>query len=419
MIITRAPKGTEDLLPKDSYRWQFLEEKFRRTAKDYCYKEIRVPTFEHTELFERGVGDTTDVVEKQMYTFLDKGGRSVTLRPEGTASVARSFLENNLYADALPLKMWYELPCFRYENKQKGRLREFHQFGVEVFGAKEPTIDAEVVSFAIEFLNSVGLSDMSVNVNSIGCPECRAKYNEALKDYLRPHISELCDTCKSRFDRNPLRILDCKSPICQGIVKDAPRLIDYICDDCRSHFNGFLENLEALGIEYNIDSGIVRGLDYYTKTVFEIISGGFTVCGGGRYDGLIEEFGGDKICGIGFGLGIERLLLRLDELNVEIPKDDNPEVYIAPLGDAAKKEALKMVLKFRNTGVSAETDHIGRGLKPQMKYADKIGAKYVIVLGDDEINTGKIKIKNMQSGKERETTLKNDGYILAFFEEDR
>ena len=416
MIITRAPKGTEDLLPKESFRWQFLEEKFKNIAKLYGYKEIRVPTFEHTELFERGVGDTTDVVEKQMYTFLDKGGRSVTLRPEGTASVCRSYLENNLYQDALPLKMWYELPCFRYENKQKGRLREFHQFGVEVFGSKGPMIDAEVVSFAMEFLKGAGLSDMSVNVNSIGCPECRAKYNEALKNYLRPHFAELCDTCKSRFDRNPLRILDCKSPVCGEIVKNAPRLLDYICDDCREHFEGFLKSLEALGIEYNIDSGIVRGLDYYTKTVFEIISGGFTVCGGGRYDGLIEEFGGDKTPAIGFGLGIERLLLRLLEQGVEIPKSDNPEIYIVPLGEAAKAEAQKLVFMLRRGGIAAETDYMGRGLKPQMKYADKIGAKYTLVLGDDEINTGKIRIKNMQSGNETETEMNK---LLDFFKEDR
>ena len=404
MIITRAPKGTEDLLPKDSYRWQFLEEKFKSIAGLYGYKEIRVPTFEHTELFERGVGDTTDVVEKQMYTFLDKGGRSVTLRPEGTASVARCYLEKNLYADTMPLKMWYELPCFRYENKQKGRLREFHQFGVEAFGAKGPEIDAEIVSFALDFLNKAGLTDMTVNVNSIGCPECRAKYNEALKDYLRPHLDELCDTCKSRFDRNPLRILDCKSPVCQKIVEDAPRLLDYICDDCRAHFDGFLECLENLGIEYTIDSGIVRGLDYYTKTVFEIISGGFTVCGGGRYDGLIEEFGGDATPAIGFGLGIERLLLRLDEQNVQIPESDKPDIYIAPLGDNAKKEAQKLVLALRKSGISAETDYLGRGLKPQMKYADKLGAKYTLVLGDDEISSGKFRVKNMQSGEQLETT---------------
>ena len=405
MLITRAPKGTEDLLPKDSYRWQFLETVFRGIARLYGYNEIRVPTFEHTELFERGVGDTTDVVEKQMYTFLDKGGRSVTLRPEGTASVARSFLENNLYAGVMPLKMWYELPCFRYENKQKGRLREFHQFGVEVFGAEGPGIDAEVISFALEFLKGAGLTDMTVTVNSIGCPACRAKYNEALKNYLRPKLSELCDTCKSRFDRNPLRILDCKSPVCGKIVEGAPRLLDYICDDCRSHFDGFLGCLDGLGISYTVDSGIVRGLDYYTKTVFEIISGGFTVCGGGRYDGLIEEFGGDATPAIGFGLGIERLLLRLDESNASIPESGKPDIYIAPLGDNAKREAQRLVMSLRKSGIAAETDHMGRGLKPQMKYADKLGAKYTLVLGDDEISSGNVRVKNMQTGEQTDIAM--------------
>jgi len=416
MIITKAPKGTEDLLPKDSYKWHFLEKKFKNICDNYGYKEIRVPTFEHTELFERGVGDTTDVVEKQMYTFLDKGERSVTLRPEGTASVARAYLQNNLYADVLPLKMWYELACFRYENKQKGRLREFHQFGIEAFGSKGPSIDVEVLSLALSFLKSVGLSDLSVNVNSIGCPECRRKYNEALKEYLRPHLNELCDTCKSRFERNPLRILDCKSPICQDFVKNAPRLIDYICDDCREHFESFLNMLKALKIDYTVDTGIVRGLDYYTKTVFEIISGGFTVCGGGRYDGLIEEFGGDSTPAIGFGLGIERLLLRLNELGVEIKDTQKPDLYIAPLGENAYNIAQAMAFELRNKGVSVETDHIGRGLKPQMKYSDKIGAKYTLVLGDNEIETGNIKIKNMESGEQTEIALSN---LATFFEGDK
>lgn len=416
MIITKAPKGTEDLLPKDSYKWHYLEEKFKNICDAYGYKEIRVPTFEHTELFERGVGDTTDVVEKQMYTFLDKGERSITLRPEGTASVARCYLQNNLFQDALPLKMWYELPCFRYENKQKGRLREFHQFGIEAFGSKGPSIDAEVVSLALTFLKEVGLSDLAVNVNSIGCPACRKKYNEALKDYLRPYLDNLCDTCKSRFERNPLRILDCKSPICQDFVKNAPRLLDYICDDCKEHFDGFLKTLDALGINYTIDSGIVRGLDYYTKTVFEIISGGFTVCGGGRYDGLIEEFGGDSTPAIGFGLGIERLLIRLSELGVEIEDTKKASLYIAPLGENAVEMAQILVYELRSKGISCETDHMGRGLKPQMKYSDKIGAKYTLVLGDNEIETGKIKIKNMNSGEQTELELEK---LAAFFEGDK
>ena len=405
MIITSSPKGTEDLLPQDSYRWHYLEKKFKETADAYNFKEIRVPTFEHTELFERGVGDTTDVVEKQMYTFTDKGGRSVTLRPEGTASVARSFLQNSLYALPMPMKAFYNIACFRYENKQKGRLREFHQFGVEAFGAENATMDAEIVSLAITFLKSVGLTDLSINVNSIGCPECRKAYSDALREYLKPRYDELCDTCKGRYERNPLRIIDCKSEICQDIVKDAPKLLDYICDDCREHFEQFKACLDAMDIDYKIDTGIVRGLDYYTKTVFEIISGDFTVCGGGRYDGLVEELGGKSTPAVGFGLGIERLLLRLDETGVEIPKPDGVSLYIAPMGERAIKEAQKLAYSLRQAGISVDTDHLGRGLRASMKYADKLGASNTLVLGDNEIDTGIVKIKNMSSGEETEIAL--------------
>jgi histidyl-tRNA synthetase len=400
MIITTSPKGTEDLLPQESYKWQYLEEKFKKTADLYNYKEIRVPTFEHTELFERGVGDTTDVVEKQMYTFNDKGGRSITLRPEGTASVARSFLQNSLYAMPMPMKMFYNIACFRYENKQKGRLREFHQFGVEVFGAKNASMDAEIISLALTFLDSVGLKDLSVNINSIGCPSCRKAYSEALKEYLRPHYDELCDTCKSRFERNPLRILDCKSEICGEIVKGAPILLDYICDDCREHFEQFKACLDSMGITYKIDSGIVRGLDYYTKTVFEIISGDFTVCGGGRYDGLVEELGGKSTPAVGFGLGIERLILRLEETGAKIPKPESLKLYIVPLGENAVAAAQKMVYDLRRSGISTDTDRMGRGLRASMKYADKLGAQYTIVLGDDEIEKGEANIKNMLTGEQ-------------------
>lgn len=398
MIITTSPKGTEDLLPGDSYKWQYLEKKFKETADLYNFKEIRVPTFEHTELFERGVGDTTDVVEKQMYTFNDKGGRSVTLRPEGTSSVVRSFLQNSLYALPMPMKMFYNIACFRYENKQKGRLREFHQFGVEAFGAANATMDAEVLSLALTFLDSVGLKDLSVNINSIGCPTCRKAYSEALKAYLKPEYDRLCDTCKGRYERNPLRILDCKSDICHDIVKNAPSLLDYICDDCRAHFEEFRSCLDSMGIDYTIDPGIVRGLDYYTKTVFEIISGEFTVCGGGRYDGLVEELGGKPTPAIGFGLGIERLLLRLEETGIEIPEPESVKLYIAPLGESAVKEAQRIVYELRKKGVSADTDHIGRALRAGMKYADKIGTQYTVVLGDNEIESGEINVKNMKTG---------------------
>lgn len=399
MIITSSPKGTEDLLPQDSYKWQYLEKKFKETADLYNYKEIRVPTFEHTELFERGVGDTTDVVEKQMYTFNDKGGRSITLRPEGTASVVRSFLQNSLYALPMPMKAFYNIACFRYENKQKGRLREFHQFGVEAFGAQSATIDAEVVSLAINFLTSVGLKDLSVNINSIGCPHCRKAYSDALKEYLKPKYDELCDTCKGRFERNPLRIIDCKSEICQNIVKGAPTLLDYICDDCREHFEEFKRSLDAMGTKYNVDSGIVRGLDYYTKTVFEIISGEFTVCGGGRYDGLVEELGGKSTPAVGFGLGIERLLLRLAETGVQIPESDPIKLYIASMGERAKIVAQKIVYNLRREGISVDTDHMERGLRASMKYADKLGVQYTVVLGDNEIDTDEVNVKNMTTGE--------------------
>ncbi len=415
MLITRAPKGTEDLLPQNSYQWQYLEQQFNKVCNNFGYKEIRVPTFEHTELFERGVGDTTDVVEKQMYTFLDKGGRSITLRPEGTASVARSFLEHSLYAQPMPAKMYYNIPCFRYENKQKGRLREFHQFGIEAFGSSEPTIDAEVISLAYLFLSRVGLKDLSVHINSIGCPECRKKYNEILRDYLRPKLDGLCPTCQSRFERNPLRILDCKSEVCQEFAKDAPRLLDYICDDCREHFEALKTNLDLLGIDYQIDSGIVRGLDYYTKTVFEIISGPFTVCGGGRYDGLVEEFGGDHMPAVGFGLGIERLLLRLEETGVVIPNQNLLDLYIAPLGEAAVKYAQGLVFRLRGTGICVDTDHIGRGLRAQMKYADKLSCRYTLVLGENEIETGNAQIKNMQTGEQTQIQLAE---LTDFFKED-
>ena len=405
MLITTAPRGTKDLLPSESYKWQYIEGEFKKVCACFNYKETRVPTFEHTELFERGVGDTTDVVEKQMYTFLDKGGRSVTLRPEGTASVVRSFLQNSLYAEAMPAKMYYNIPCFRYEKSQKGRLREFHQFGVEVFGAKEPTIDAEVISLALTFLDRVGLKDLTVHVNSIGCKECRKAYNERLREYFRPHLDELCETCRGRFERNPLRILDCKSEICQSIGKGAPVLLDYICDDCREHFEKFKTCLDNMGIEYTIDSGIVRGLDYYSKTVFEIISGDFTVCGGGRYDGLVEELGGQPTPGIGFGLGIERLLLRLEETGAVIPLPEPLDLYIAPLGDKASVYAQKLIYNLRRDGIKAETDHTGRGLRAQMKYADKLGCRYTLVLGDNETDTGHASVKNMENGEQTEIEL--------------
>ena len=405
MLITQAPKGTEDLLPQDSYKWHFLEEKFKSTCHRFGYNEIRVPTFEHTELFERGVGDTTDVVQKQMYTFNDKANRSITLRPEGTASVVRAFLQHNLYSQPLPFKAFYNVACFRYENKQKGRLREFHQFGIEAFGSENATMDAEVLSLAISFLKDVGLNDLSVNINSIGCPSCRQKYQDALKNYLKPQYDNLCETCKIRFDKNPLRIIDCKSDICHNLVKDAPKLLDYICDDCNNHFTEFKNCLDSIGINYKIDSDIVRGLDYYTKSVFEIISGDFTVCGGGRYDGLVEELGGKSVPAVGFGLGIERLLLRLEETGVLIPNNNILDLYLIPLGEKAIIKAQNIVYNLRMNGICVDTEHISRGLKSSMKYADKISAKHTAVLGENEIDNNEINIKNMITGEQNKIAL--------------
>lgn len=417
MLITHAPKGTEDLLPQDSYKWHWLEKKFKKVCDCYGYREIRFPTFEHTELFERGVGDTTDVVQKQMYTFNDKGGRSITLRPEGTSSVARSFLEHNQYAEALPFKAFYNVPCFRYENKQKGRLREFHQFGVEAIGSYGPSIDAEIVSLALSFLNDAGLSDLSVNINSIGCPKCRQRYREVLKDFLRPKYDELCDTCKSRFERNPLRILDCKSEICQSLVKGAPVLLDYICEDCSKHFDGFKHYLDLLGVGYTVDPGIVRGLDYYTKTVFEFVSNSIgaqgTVCGGGRYDGLVEELGGQHTASLGFAMGLERLMLLMEAQGCEFPQAEKPDLFIVALGEKATLKAVEIAKDMREEGFSALLDLNQRSVRAQMKYADKLGAKFNVVIGDNEVENKIAKIKNMQTGEETEINL--DTFVSGFY----
>lgn len=411
-MVTQAPKGTKDLMPKDSYKWQYLEDTFREVCKNFGYNEIRTPTFEHTELFERGVGDTTDVVEKQMYTFLDKAKRSITLRPEGTASAVRAYLENHIFDNPLPAKFFYNIPCFRYEKPQAGRLREFHQFGIEAFGSAEPSIDAEIISLAITFLHRVGLENLEVSINSIGCPKCRAKYNEVLKEYFRARYDELCDTCKGRLERNPLRILDCKSPVCGEIGKGAPVLIDYLCEECQEHFDAVKQSLTAYDIPFNIDTGIVRGLDYYSKTVFEVlvdnIGAKSAVCGGGRYDGLVEELGGNPTPGIGFGLGVERLLLALEAQGVEIPNNNKLDIFIASIGDNAAKFAQQLTYKIRQKFVCAECDHMKRSLKAQMKYADKLGAKYSVVIGDNEIEQGAANIKNMETGDTQ--TVKFDDF---------
>lgn len=402
-MLTKAPKGTKDVVPEESYKWQYIERTIRKVCDSYGYKEIRTPVFEHTELFERGMGDTTDVVQKEMYTFEDKGGRSITLRPEGTASAVRSYLENSLYAAPQPTKMYYIISCYRYENPQKGRLREFHQFGVEAFGSEKPSIDAEIISLAMTLLNNLGVKGLELNINSIGCPECRKEYNEKLMKYLEKHLDKLCITCKERYQKNPLRILDCKHEQCKEIGKNAPILLDNLCNSCKEHFDSLKNYLAHMNIDYNIDPFIVRGLDYYTRTVFEIISKDIgaqgTVCGGGRYDGLIEELGGSPTPGIGFGLGIERLLLTLEGQGIEIPQCEPIKVFIANIGKKAEIKAQSLVLALRKHGISAEKNHMDRSLKAQMKYADKLGVLYTMVLGEDEINTGKAKLKNMKTGE--------------------
>lgn len=398
-----APKGTHDVLPDESYIWQDIESKMMSICRNFGYNEIRFPTFEHTELFNRGVGDTTDVVQKEMYTFNDKGDRSITLRPEGTASTVRSFIEHSLYAQALPAKMCYLISCFRYERPQAGRFREFRQFGVENFGSNSPYTDAEVITLAMELLSSAGVKGLKLYINSIGCVECRKKYNEVLKNFLNSKKESLCGLCMDRIDRNPLRVLDCKNGDCQEILKDAPTVDSVLCEDCVNHFETLKKALSALGIDYMVDTGLVRGLDYYTKTVFEIKSEDLgaqsTVCGGGRYDGLIEQLGGPSTPGIGFSIGLERLISIVQKQNAVMTEKPAPTLYIASMGDTATALAFKCVTALRKNNISAEFDHLGKSVKAQMKYADKIGAKFSIVLGDDEVTSMKAKCKNMENGE--------------------
>ncbi len=408
-LITRKIKGTEDVLPKQSYRWQFVENIMREEARAYGFKEIRTPVFEHTELFARGVGQTTDVVQKEMYTFDTKGGESVTLRPEGTAGAARAVLEHALENEGLPIKASYFVSCYRYEKPQAGRLREFHQFGIEEYGTQAPAADAEIICLAQSVLDRLGLSQVHLEINSIGCPECRAKYNRALRDYFTQYKDRLCGTCLSRLEKNPMRLLDCKSPEDKEITKDAPKILDYLCEDCENHFSEVRKYLDAAGVEYTVNPTIVRGLDYYTKTVFEFVTDCIgaqgTVCGGGRYDGLIEELGGKHMPSLGFAMGMERLLMVMDAQKIEIPDNDRTALYIATMGGAAKVKAFELLRRVRECGLIAETDVVGRGLRAQMKYADKIGARYSMVLGDNEIEQNTAKVKNMDSGEQTELTL--------------
>lgn len=406
--MINIPKGTKDVLPFESYKWHYVENTVKKIASDYCLNEIRTPVFEHTELFLRGVGETTDVVNKEMYTFLDKGERSITLKPEGTAGVARSFIENGLFNSAMPLKTYYISPVFRYENPQKGRLREHHQFGVEIYGGSGADVDAEVIKLAHSVLTALGLK-VKLHINSMGCKECRKKYNEALRAYFADKLDKLCATCRERYVKNPLRILDCKSEECKALCVDAPKITDYLCDDCSAHFEKLKKFLGIAGIEYEVDPYIVRGLDYYTKTVFEFVTTALgsqgTVCGGGRYDDLIAQLGGEPTCGVGFGMGIERVLMLMEAQGVEIPKEDPVKIFIATMGEAAYEKAFGVVCALRDKGVKAELEHAGRGIKAQFKYADKIGAEYVATIGENELASGVCRVKKMSDGSQTEVKI--------------
>ena len=417
----QAIKGTYDILPEDVVLWHYIEQNIREICDLYGYGEIRIPVFENTALFARGVGDTTDVVQKEMYTFTDKGNRSITLRPEGTSGVVRSVLEHSLLSGALPLKMYYNITCYRNEKPQAGRYREFRQFGVEAFGSSDNTLDAEIISLAVNFLKRMGLKGLKVNINSIGCPKCRAEYNKALKEYLGGKLSELCPTCNTRFEKNPMRIIDCKEEKCKEAAKGAPRLLDMVCDECREHFEGLKNNLEFMGIDYQVDSNIVRGLDYYTKTVFEITSDDLgaqsTVCGGGRYDGLVEQLGGAPTPGIGFGLGIERLIMCMKAQNVRIPDKKVQKIFVCNMGDDAKTFAMKLTDDLRKAGISASCDNMKKSLKAQMKYADKIKSEYTVIIGDNEISSGECSLKNMTTGENTQIKIKDIAEFIKGGEE--
>ncbi|MBQ9743386.1 MAG: histidine--tRNA ligase [Ruminococcus sp.] len=416
-LIAKKIKGTEDILPRDSYKWQIVEKALSTEAKSYGFSEIRTPVFEQTKLFQRGVGEGTDVVQKEMYTFETKGGESLTLRPEGTAGAARAFLEHGLFNDALPVKAYYFTTCYRYEKPQAGRQREFHQFGMEVYGADDPLADAELICAASSIFERLNLHNIRLEINSIGCPECRKKYHAALKEYFSQFTDTLCATCMSRLEKNPMRILDCKSPVCKEIAAGAPKITDFLCESCDDHFSKVQQYLTASGVNFTVNPSIVRGLDYYTNTVFEFISDSIgaqsTVCGGGRYNGLIEELGGNPTPALGFAIGLERLMMVIEKEAPFTDKDGTSSLYIATMGDNAKATALNLVNEVRKAGFIAHTDIVGRGLKAQMKYANKIGSLYSIVLGDNEIETGKANIKNMETGEQKEISL-GDSFAVDF-----
>lgn len=412
-----APRGTRDMLPDEGYQWHYIEKTVAEVAQAFGFQEIRVPTFEHTELFARGVGDTTDVVQKEMYTFADKGGRSITLRPEGTAGTARAAIEHALFSGALPVGLYYALSCFRYEKPQAGRLREFHQFGVELFGTKEASADAMVISLAGEVFRRLGVKGLALEINSIGCPTCRAAYLAALRAYFSQYRDQLCATCQSRLESNPMRILDCKSPVCGEIARKAPVILDYLCADCQSHFEKLKHYLTLAGFAYQVNPRIVRGLDYYTRTVFEFVCDAIgaqgTVCGGGRYDGLICELGGPEMPGLGFGMGLERLIAVMKAQGLPFGEQARPALYLAGLGEAAVDKAFELASMLRAHGVQAVHDVMNRSLKAQMKYANKIGARYTLVIGEEELARGAAVLKDMDGGENTPVKLEAPALLAA------
>ena len=407
-MLTNAPRGTKDILPDSIGQWTYVEGKVREICQRFGYKEIRTPLFEHTELFQRGIGDTTDVVEKEMYTFMDRGGRSITLRPENTAAAVRAYLQNKLYADNALTKLFYIGSMFRYDRPQAGRYREFHQFGVEALGEINPAVDAEIIILAVRFLESLGLKDLELSLNSVGCPKCRPVYREKLQEFFRDKKDGLCEDCQSRYDRNPMRILDCKNEQCQKLSVGAPEITDCLCEECQEHFSKVQAYLKTAGISFKLDPRLVRGLDYYTKTAFEVkyapLGAQSAVAGGGRYDGLIEEIGGSPTPAVGFAVGLERVLLALEQQKLLPEMSDAVDVFVVALGEAAQKAAFQLLMELRAAGLSAAMDFAGRSMKAQMKQANKANARFVAILGEDEVREGAVTLRDMQSSEQEKVT---------------
>ena len=403
-MLTSGPRGTHDITPSEMKNWRRVEKAARDICDLYHYGEIRTPIFEHTELFLRGIGETTDVVQKEMYTFTDRGGRSVTLRPENTAAVVRSYLEQKLYADSQAAKLFYIGPMFRYDRPQAGRLRQFHQFGIEAIGPVGPSVDAEIIMLAVRFFESLGLTNLNLLINSVGCPKCRPQYRLLLQEFLRDKRADLCENCQSRFDRNPMRILDCKEEKCNRLSTGAPQMIDCLCEECTEHLAGLRQYLEAAGLTYTLNPRLVRGLDYYTKTAFEIqyplLGAQSAVCGGGRYDGLIEECGGPSTPGIGFAIGLERVLLAMEKQELLDPFEDAVPVWVIPIGSMSVLPAFSLLNRLRELGIPSDMDHAGRSLKSQMKQANRTQARYVAMIGEDEARTNQVTLKNMSTGEQ-------------------